>query len=161
MFVGVPWNPRALIADSPGRLRIRNITRSLVQEHGAADGFAAGQRDSQVLVPKCRKQFEDIFSREQQPGKPHAVVQQEQLGRVAQKGRPVDQPTRAEQHQQESNLRRLRFNWPGASTPLWGVFSCSLPRRWHDPIPPIPPYVVRTPHLPGAPTREETSTVEL
>ena len=54
-------------------------------------------------------------------------------------------------------LERLRFNRRGASTPLWGVESCSIPRRWPTQSPAIPPYVVRTPHLHGAPTTEETS----
>ena len=58
--------------------------------------------------------------------------------------------------QQRYNLGRLRFNRRGASTPLWEVESCSLPSRWPNPIPAIPPYVVRTPHLHGAPTSEET-----
>ena len=49
----------------------------------------------------------------------------------------------------------------GASTPLWGLESCSLPRRWPNPIPAIPPHVVRTPHLHGAPTTEETKKVKL
>ena len=51
---------------------------------------------------------------------------------------------------------RLRFNRRGASTPLWGVEACSPPSRRPNPIPAIPPYVVRTPHLHGAPTTEET-----
>ena len=55
-----------------------------------------------------------------------------------------------------NNLKRLRFNRRGASTPLWGVEACSPPSRWPNPIPAIPPYVVRTPHLHGAPTTEET-----
>ena len=44
---------------------------------------------------------------------------------------------------------RLRFNRRGASTPLWGVEACSPPSRRPNPIPAIPPYVVRTPHLHG------------
>ena len=48
------------------------------------------------------------------------------------------------------------FNRRGASTPLWGVEACSHPSRRPNPIPAIPPYVVRTPHLHGAPTTEET-----
>ena len=35
------------------------------------------------------------------------------------------------------------------------------PKRVPNPIPAIPPHVVRTPHLHGAPTTEETSTVKL
>ena len=50
---------------------------------------------------------------------------------------------------------RLRFNRRGASTPLWGVEACSHPSRRPNPIPAVPPYVVRTPHLHGAPTTEE------
>ena len=50
--------------------------------------------------------------------------------------------------QQKYNLGRLRFNRRGASTPLWGVESCSLPGGWPNPIPAIPPYVVRTPERP-------------
>ena len=61
-----------------------------------------------------------------------------------------------QQQQQQCNLERLRFNRRGASTPLWGVEACSHPSRRPNPIPAIPPYVVRTPHLHGAPTTEET-----
>ena len=43
-----------------------------------------------------------------------------------------------------------------AATPLWGVEACSLPSMRPNPIPAIPPYVVRTPYLHGAPTTEET-----
>ena len=57
--------------------------------------------------------------------------------------------------QQQYNLERLRFNRRGASTPLWGVKACSLPSKRPNPIPAIPPYVVRTPHLHGAPKTEE------
>ena len=32
MFVGVPWNPREVMADPPGGVRKRYITKSLVQE---------------------------------------------------------------------------------------------------------------------------------
>ena len=39
--------------------------------------------------------------------------------------------------------------------PLWEVESCSHPSRRPNPIPAIPPYVVRTPHLHGAPTAVE------
>ena len=63
------------------------------------------------------------------------------------------------QQQQKYNLERFRSNRRGASTTLWGVESCSLPSRWPNPIPAIPPFVVRTPHLHGAPTTEETSVV--
>ena len=62
----------------------------------------------------------------------------------------------SKQQQQEYNLGRLRFYRRGASTPLWGVEACSPPSRRPNPIPAIPPYVVRTPHLHGAPTTEET-----
>ena len=48
------------------------------------------------------------------------------------------------------------FNRRGASTPHWGVQSCPPPSRRPNPIPAIPPCVVRTPHLHGAPTTEET-----
>ena len=58
--------------------------------------------------------------------------------------------------QQQYNLGRLRFNRRGASTPLWGVEACSPPSRRPNPIPAFPPYVVKTPHLHGAPTTEET-----
>ena len=61
--------------------------------------------------------------------------------------------------QQLYNLERLFFN-RGAYTPLWGVEAWSLPSRRPNPIPAIPPYVVKTPHLHGAPTTEETSFVE-
>ena len=43
------------------------------------------------------------------------------------------------------------LNRRGASTPLWGVEACSLPSRRPKPIP-----AVKTPHLHGAPTTEET-----
>ena len=68
---------------------------------------------------------------------------------------------RKQQQQQQCNLERLRFNRRGASTPLWGVEPCSLPSRRPNPIPAITPSVVRTPHLHGAPSTEETSTVKL
>ena len=55
----------------------------------------------------------------------------------------------------------LRFNRRGASTPLWGVESCSSPTKWPNPIPATPLCVVRTPHLHGAPTTEETFRVKL
>ena len=58
------------------------------------------------------------------------------------------------------NLERLRFIRRGASTPFWGVEACSPPSRRPNPIPAMPPYVVRTPHLPGAPTTEETYFVK-
>ena len=52
------------------------------------------------------------------------------------------------------------FNRRGASAPRWGVEACSPPSRRPNPIPAIPPYVVKTPHLHGAPTTEETSFVK-
>ena len=58
--------------------------------------------------------------------------------------------------QHEYNLGRLRFNRREASTPILGVEACSFPSRRSNPIPAIPPCVVRTPHLHGAPTTEET-----
>ena len=66
------------------------------------------------------------------------------------------QQQQQQQQQQYYNLGRLRFNRRGASTPLWGVEACSPPSRRPNPIPTIPPHVVRTPHLHGAPTTEET-----
>ena len=66
---------------------------------------------------------------------------------------------------------RTEFNINDNNNPIWrdsvflqarsfhlslGVESCSLPRWWPNPIPAIPPYVVRTPHLHGAPATEET-----
>ena len=54
-----------------------------------------------------------------------------------------------------SHLGGLRFN-RGPSTPFWGVEACSLPSRRPNPIPAIPPCVVRTHILYGAPTMEET-----
>ena len=45
-------------------------------------------------MPRCRKRFEDIFDREKQLG---AVVQQEELGRVADEATPVDHPAQVEQ----------------------------------------------------------------
>ena len=50
---------------------------------GATDGCAACQGGSQVRVQGCRERFEDIFDRKKQPGQPRAVVQPEELGRVA------------------------------------------------------------------------------
>ena len=91
IFVGLPWNPHDLITDSFQRIRKRYITRSPVQEHGATDGCAACHGDSQVHVPRCRQRFDDIFVREKQLGQPRAVVQQEELGRVAGEAIPVDQ----------------------------------------------------------------------
>ena len=61
-----------------------------------------------------------------------------------------------QRQQQQYNLGRLRFYRRGASTPLWGFEACSHPSRRPNPIPAIPPYVIRTPHLHGAPTTEET-----
>ena len=57
--------------------------------------------------------------------------------------------------QQQYNLERLRFSRRGASTPLWRVEPCSLPRWRPKPIPAIPR------HLHEAPTTEETSMVKL
>ena len=54
----------------------------------------------------------------------------------------------------------FRFDRRRASTPLWGVASCSPPNRWPHPIPAIPPYVVKRPHFHRAPTTEETSFVK-
>ena len=48
----------------------------------------------------------------------------------------------------------------GASTLPWGAEACFLPSRRPNPIPAITPYVVKTPHLHGAPTTEETSFVK-
>ena len=72
-------------------------------------------------------------------------------------------------HRVVTSLARVRNNnnnntiWGGseknrrrASTPLWGEEACSLPSRRPNPMPAIPHYVVRTPHLHGAPTTEET-----
>ena len=77
----------------------------------------------------------------------------------------TQQPTTTHNNTQHNNtthnnLGRLRFNRRGASTPLLGVEACSPPSRRSNPIPAIPPYVVKTPHLHGAPTTEETSFVE-
>ena len=66
----------------------------------------------------------------------------------SQSPRPKQQPL--------CNLERLRFHRRGAPTPLWGVESCSPPSRRPNPIPATPPKVVRTSHLHGAPTTEET-----
>ena len=55
----------------------------------------------------------------------------------------------------------LEGNTTGAATPLWGLESSSLPSGWPNPIPVIPSYFVRTPHLHGAPTTKETSFVKL
>ena len=61
--------------------------------------------------------------------------------------RPKQQQQRHRQRQQQkSSLERLRFNRRGASTPLRIIM--------------LSPYVVRTPHLYGAPTTEETSFVK-
>ena len=83
MFVGVPWNPRGITTDAPEGIRKRYTTRALVQTHGATDGCAACQGDTQVHVPRCRKRFEDISDREKLPGQPREVVQQDEPGRAA------------------------------------------------------------------------------
>ena len=54
----------------------------------------------------------------------------------------------------------MRLRREEAPPPFRGVESPSLPRWWPNPSPALPPYVVRTPHLRGAPTTEETSVVE-
>ena len=69
---------------------------------------------------------------------------------------PSSQERTADADFGQDNLGRLRFNRRGASTPLWGVEACSPPSRRPNPIPAVPPYVVRTPHLHGALTTEET-----
>ena len=70
------------------------------------------------------------------------------------------QTNKQQQQQQQYNLERLRFNRRGAPTPLWGAEACSPPSRRPNAIPAVPPYVVRTPHLHGALTTEETSFVK-
>ena len=40
---------------------------------------------------RCRKRVEDNFDREKQAGQLRAVVQQEEMGRVAEEASPVDQ----------------------------------------------------------------------
>ena len=60
--------------------------------------------------------------------------------------------TSKKQQQQEYNLERLRLT--GEEPPPSGELN-----RWPNPIPAIPPCVVRTPHLHGAPTTEETSVL--
>ena len=73
----------------------------------------------------------------------------------------IERPRPKRPQQQKYKLGRLRFTRRGASTPLWGVEACSLSRRWPNPTPAIPPFVVRTPHLHGAPTTEETVELQL
>ena len=66
-------------------------------------------------------------------------------------------PTTTANNNNNNTIWRGSFcNRRGASTPRWGVEACSHPSRRPNPIPAIPPYVVRTPHLHGAPTSEET-----
>ena len=60
------------------------------------------------------------------------------------------------QNNNNTTWRGSVFYRRGASTPLWGVESCALPSGRPNPIPAIPLCVVRTPHLHGAPTTEET-----
>ena len=55
------------------------------------------------------------------------------------------------EHRVQNNNNNKNTIWGGS-----GVESCSPPSRRPNPIPAIPPYVVRTPHLHGAPTTEET-----
>ena len=56
MFVGVPWNPWGLIADSPGGIRKSYITRSLVQER---DGCSLPRR----LTSPCAKVSKTVSRR--------------------------------------------------------------------------------------------------
>ena len=63
-------------------------------------------------------------------------------GHTHRSSKPASKTTTTIQH----NLGRLRFNCRGSSTPLWGVEACSHPSRRPNPIPAIPPYVVKTPH---------------
>ena len=74
MFVGVPWNPRGMVADAPGGTRRRYITKALVVQHGATEGCIACAGDSQVHIPRCRKRFDDIFDAAKQPGEPRDRV---------------------------------------------------------------------------------------
>ena len=105
MFVGVPWNPRGIIAESSGGIRKRYITRALVQTHGATDGCAACQGDAQVHVPRCRKRFGDIFDREKLPGQTRDVAQQDEPGRAAEEILPGDQRVQMEQeHRQHASI---------------------------------------------------------
>ena len=56
---------------------------------------------------------------------------------------------------QQSNLGTRRFLSRGASAPLQGVESCSLPNTWPNRTRDTPPCLV-TPHLHGVPTAGET-----
>ena len=56
-------------------------------------------------MPRCRKRFDAIFDREKQPDQPRAVVQQEELGRVAEEARPVDQPVQVDQERQRAMIQ--------------------------------------------------------
>ena len=49
----------------------------------------------------------------------------------------------------------------GASPPRSEELNHPLPSRWPNPTPALPLHVVRTPHLHGAPTTQETSIVKL
>ena len=102
MFAGVPWNTRGIVTDSPGGCRKRYITRALVQARGATDGCAACHGDAEVHVPRCRKQFEDIFEREKQPGQPRDVVQQAETSRADEEIRSDEQHVPMEQDPHES-----------------------------------------------------------
>ena len=79
--------------------KFANVTSrdSVFQAHGATDGCAACQGDAQVHVPRCRKRFEDIFDRQNPPGQPRVVVQQEELGPVAEEAMSGDQHAHMEQ----------------------------------------------------------------
>jgi hypothetical protein len=74
MFVGVPWNPRGVVADGPGGVRRKYVTRALVVKHGATEGCPGCAGDSQVHIARCRKRFEEIFDAEKKPGEPYDRV---------------------------------------------------------------------------------------
>ena len=53
-------------------------------------------------------------------------------------------------------LAAMRFNRQELPPHFGGMHSCSQPGTCNNPIPAIPPYVIRTPHIHGKPTMEET-----
>ena len=74
------------------------------------------------------------------------------------KTRPKHQQKTKTKNKNNNNLETFRFLPRGAATPLRGVESCSLcPVSGQHQTQLSLPFVIRTPHLHGAPTTEETT----